>query len=350
MKEIRIFMIHESVHSVQDMIAYLGWEKYLDEFTFVWDEKNPDYVISTEHIYFYDSCKEKFKQLYNVNRVQIAVFSELYMPDFNLFDYATGFYDCITCDDRYVQLLTPDKFFKSFLCENVKPLDSNDAEDELHKKTGFCNFLYSNPKAHPNRDMYFHKLSEYKQVDSLGRWLNNVKQKGTGFVGHANECVSIKSAYKFSIAVENATCKGYLTEKILTSLEAHTIPIYWGDPNVTKLINSNCFINCHDYETVDDVIEKVKEIDNNDKEWCNIITQPWYTEKNIAYKDERNKKYYEFWKNIFVQNIKEAKRIAIGYHPDNYLKWFKTAEPIFHKKLYSKFFNSIITVLKKIKS
>lgn len=344
MKQIHIFMIHNAIHSVKEMIAYLKWEGFLNDFNFIWDEKKPDYVISTEHIYFTDNCKRQFKNLFQKDCVHIEVLSELYMPDFNIFDYSTGFYNSIECEDRYVQFLTPDKFYQSFLSEDARPLSLIESYRALENKMGFCNFLYSNPNAHPNRDLFFHKLSKYKKVDSLGQWLNNVEHKGTGFVGHANECINIKSAYKFSIAIENASCKGYSTEKILTSLQAHTIPIYWGDPDLTKLINPNCFINCHDYKSFDEVIEVIKEIDNDDNKWCEMISQPWFTEKNLDYKKERNQKYYDFWRNIFTQEKNIAKRVAIGYHPDNYLKWFSSATPIFHKG----FVDDVKTVVRKV--
>lgn len=345
MKQIKLYMIHNSVHSIRDVFSYLKWENHFENYEFIWDEKNPDYVISTEHIYLFNECRKKFNELYSKKRIQIAVFSELYMPDFNLFDYSTGFYSEVNCADRYVQFLTPDKFYKSFIDVNSKPIENiEQANEELHNKKGFCNFLYSNPMAHPNRDAFFNKLSSYKKVDSLGKWLNNVGKTGTGFVGHANECIGIKSNYKFSIAFENATCKGYLTEKILTSLQAHTIPIYWGDPEVTKFINPKCFINCHDYKSFDDVVEKVREIDSDDEKWCKIVSQKWTTEQNIINLNDRNKKYYDFWQNIFNQDLCNGKRVAMGTAPDNYIKWFHGKSDTF--KFTTRLINKVRRIIK----
>lgn len=47
------------------------------------------------------------------------------------------------------------------------------------------------------RDKLFYNLSEYKRVDSLGKHLNNVNTKGTGYLGHHKDCVTLKEPYKF---------------------------------------------------------------------------------------------------------------------------------------------------------
>ena len=44
----------------------------------------------------------------------------------------------------------------------------------------------------------------------------------------------MKKPYKFSIAFENAWYPGYTSEKIVTSMLAGTIPIYWGNPDISR--------------------------------------------------------------------------------------------------------------------
>jgi hypothetical protein len=50
-----------------------------------------------------------------------------------------------------------------------------------------------------------------------------------------NEYNNDKQAYLkqfvFNICAENASVKGYVTEKIFQAIEGGTIPIYWGDEN-----------------------------------------------------------------------------------------------------------------------
>ena len=52
-------MIHNSVHNVDDMINYLKWQNCYKDFSFVWEPHDPDYVISTEHIYRFKKKLEK---------------------------------------------------------------------------------------------------------------------------------------------------------------------------------------------------------------------------------------------------------------------------------------------------
>ena len=193
------------------------------------------------------------------------------------------------------------------------------------------------------RDRLFHEISKYKKIDSLGKHLNNVNEAGTGFVGHAHECVFKKSPYKFSIASENATFNGYTSEKILTSLEAHTIPIYWGDPLVYNHINPECFINCNDYNSIDELINVIKEIDNDDNLWCQMIAQPWQTEKQKKYSEKINTEYISFFERIFSYSYKDGCRIPEGTRPNIYRKYYFNAKSDMTTKI-----KRIINKFKKI--
>ena len=116
--------------------------------------------------------------------------------------------------------------------------------------------------------------------------------------------------------MENAVYRGYTSEKIVSSLQAHTVPIYWGDPAVTELINPKAFINCHDYSSFDEVIERVKEIDNNDDLWLDMVTQPWQTEEQRKTTLQDVADYERFMHNIFSQDLKSARRRSIGFWGD----------------------------------
>ena len=55
---------------------------------------------------------------------------------------------------------------------------------------------------------------------------------------------------------------------------ANSIPIYMGNPDVTRDFNSKAFINCNDYKNFDEVIEVIKELDNNDEKYMEMLRQP----------------------------------------------------------------------------
>ena len=340
MKKIKFFMQHPRVTDLHTALEYLRIESLMNDFLFIFDNKNPDYLIATEHIYFTEKWKRSFLE-YKLTPIKIFFGRELYMPDFNLFDYATSFYDKIECADRYVPLSSADdQYFDWLRCNenDIKTLTA--AKEELAKKQAFCNFLYSNGNAHHLRDECFYSLSQYKKVESLGRWLNNVRKKGTGFEGHKLDSIDIKHKYKFSIAFENAVCSGYTTEKIWTSLQAHTVPIYFGNPNISNIINPDCFINCNNL-TLEEIKEIVIEIDHDNDRWCKMVSSPWQTVLQLKDREEQNQKYINFWKKIFSQNLSDASRLAIGYHPDNYHKWFSSSKPIFYTNILRKIKNKI---------
>lgn len=319
-KTIRIYVPHTWVDNVQTLLEFLNIECLKDDYDFVWDESTPDYIICTDQIYSKKKIFGKFKKLYKSSAINIFYASEAITPDFNIFDYAIGWDVNLQFGDRYC-LLPPAHIYpgKKFVRNIENPITTfEQAKKELSAKTGFCSFLYSNWVAHPMRDQLFYGISKYKRVDSLGKHLNNVNKKGTGYVGHRSECIDIKRPYKFSIASENATFSGYTSEKILTSFDAHSIPIYWGDPDIEKYYNGLAFINAMKYGNIHELTEKIKEIDENDNLWCEMIMQPWQTPEQITLSKKRYKDYVDFYRYIFDIDIKRAKRAPSGTMPDIY--------------------------------
>lgn len=342
-KEIKIFMLHPLCHDVESFLKYTGLQDLAKSFKFIWDSENPNYVIVSEHVNTKQKYRNKFKHLYKKDNIKIYYAGEAEYPDFNLYDYAVGFSTDIKLNDRYCPLPSPYSFFNNFITTNKNEIISiDDAKNELNKKQRFCNFLYSNPNAHPMRDRLFYEINTYKRVDSLGKHLNNVNEMGTGFIGHMDECVLKKSKYKFSIASENATFPGYTSEKILTSLEAHTVPIYWGDPQITKHINPNCFINCNNYSSIDEVINVIKTIDQDDLLWCKMIAEPWQTEEQITFNEKLNSDYINFFKNIFLKAHEDCVRIPQGTRPNVYRLYYFNAKSNETSK-----FSMIVNKLKK---
>lgn len=133
-------------------------------------------------------------------------------------------------------------------------------------KTNFCNFVYrlAEGRNRKLRGDFCKQLMRYKKVDCPGPVLNNMPRirKFGGKEGIQAKLDFIAS-YKFTIAFENTSNDYYITEKIYEPLSVGSIPIYWGCRKIEEYINPDCFINCHNYESFAEVIEKIKEIDNN---------------------------------------------------------------------------------------
>ena len=68
------------------------------------------------------------------------------------------------------------------------------------------------------------------------------------------------SKYKFSIAMENSPGDGYVTEKIVDSFNAGTIPIYYGDYLVDEYVNPKTYILIRGEKDVDEKIEYIKKL------------------------------------------------------------------------------------------
>jgi len=87
--------------------------------------------------------------------------------------------------------------------------------------------------------------------------------------------------YKFSIAFENESYPGYITEKILYAMLTNAIPIYWGNPEIGKDFNTRSFINCHEYKNFNEVVERVIEIDSDQNLYRQYLAEPYYLDNRI---------------------------------------------------------------------
>ena len=268
--------------------------KYYDVET----SEKPDYI------FYYESAYEYLKY----DCIRIFTTGENLSPNFNLCDYATGI-DYISFGDRYYRF--PPYFIATFYSkrdlEIAKDIDLEHpklfTEKDLSEKKDFCSFVYSNYLADEQRDILFDKINSYKKINSGGKYRNNIG-------GRVENKLEFELTHKFSMAIENSCRDGYTTDRILNSLYANTIPIYWGNPAIGREFNTERFINCHEYESFDAVVERIKEIDTNDSLYLEIINKPVFAE-NYSFKKNLDG-FESFLKNIFDQPIEKAKRRTIN--------------------------------------
>lgn len=69
--------------------------------------------------------------------------------------------------------------------------------------------------------------------------------------------------YKFSICIENAKEKNYLTEKFLDCVLTNTIPIYYGCENVKDLFDSRGYFEIKDINNLEEVQNLLEYINKN---------------------------------------------------------------------------------------
>ena len=195
---------------------------------------------------------------------KVFITGENVRPDFSVCDYAFSF-DFLDDSRNYR--------FPLALWGSVQAPADWDAEGVLKQKKRFCNFLYSNPSCRLRNEL-FKKLNRYKIVDSGGRYKNNL--------GHqVKDKHDFLSQYKFTIAYENSTYPGYVTEKISDAFAANSLPIYWGNSLIHHDFNPTSFINFHDLGSNDAVIERIIELDRDDAAYLNVIRQPRYPDNRF---------------------------------------------------------------------
>lgn len=160
---------------------------------------------------------------------------------------------------------------------NIPSLLNEKKLTNLERK--FASFVAS--KAVGKRLEFVPKLSEYKMIDCAGSLFNNMGDALSSSRGDQVEKISFLSNYKFNIAIENSSSPGYCTEKILHSMTAGSIPIYWGSETVDQDFNHQSFVNWHDYGSDEKTIERIIEIDNNKKLYQEILNQPYFNDNKI---------------------------------------------------------------------
>ena len=239
-----------------------GFDYENNEFTRILRKKY-QVIISEKPDYLFYSCfsDEHFKY----DCVKIFATGENMCPDFNLCDYALGF-EYMSYEDRYLRYPI---YASDYITWDRLKTKQDITEAEVANKTEFCGYVVSNNFGNPIREVFFDQLSEYKKVNSGGRFRNNI-----GEPQGVKDKHGFLSKHKFTLAFENSSHNGYLTEKLPQALAAGTIPIYWGDPTVATQFNEKAFINCHNYKNMDEVVERIKEIDENDQLLLEILQQP----------------------------------------------------------------------------
>ena len=260
-------------------------KKISNEFEIIIDEQNPDYLIY--NIFGNNDLNTSYQ-----NCIRIAIYTENVMPDLNYADYALGHYH-INYLDRYFK-------YSIFLWNDLN--DINKVRKQVLKfkiRNKFCAGAISNCNSN-FRIKFLEKLNKYKKVDMGGKCQNNI-----GSI--VENKIKFFMEYKFSIAMENSGGDGYISEKIVDSFLAGTIPIYYGDFLVDEYINPKTYILIRGDKDIDEKIEYIKKIDNDDKLYRSLMMEkPILNKESINQINENEAK--DFLTNIFRQKKEKAFR------------------------------------------
>lgn len=279
---------------INDITKLLG-KKFIFNFT----SDNPEYLI-----YDVFSC-DHLDSRYN-NAIKIAFYTENIIPDFNHADYSIGFHN-IHYLDRYFRKTTliwifqqkylniKNKFFEKM---KIKAFRSK-------TKKKFCAAVISNFNMSDGfRIKFINELSKYKNVDMGGNYKNNIGR-------NVYNKIDFLSSYKFSIAMENSEGQGYVSEKIIDSFIAGTIPIYYGGYMIDEFINPKSYILIKNENDMIKKIDYIKRIDNDKKLYKSILNEKLFINNNLVKISDIEKS--KFLGHIFEQEKNKAKRLD-NYH------------------------------------
>ncbi len=252
-------------------------------------EKDAQVVFVREDL---ESLHESLVQ-FPEESIKVLFASELTGLNLDFFDYVIG-WETSVVSDRYFRL--PPAIRERWFFDNPLPIETLPMGERR-----FCNYIYSNPKAHPFRDEFFQALNSKMAVDSLGKHLNNSPipesiQKTNLHWGHQK--ILLQSRYKFSLAFENGIYDGYTTEKLITASLAGSIPIYWGNPHVSLDFNPKRFVSLHDFVSAEKAIEFIIELSNDENRLREMVAQPLLTEDQSSELVANEAKLLDFLRKI----------------------------------------------------
>lgn len=244
------------------------------------DELNPDLVIGSVF----------GNQIFNwSHKTRIFYTGENIKPDFNRCDYFMGFE--FSDDERILRLPIYQLHWGNAKPEERQFFFEKKLTDNRNK---FCAFIHSNTNA-TKRNEFLFKLSNYKKVDSGGMAFNNIGYRVE------NKLEWLKD-YKFCMCFENFSEYGYLTEKLLEGMMGGCIPIYWGSNSCKEEFNQKSFLNWHDFENDEQLINKIIELDQNDEIYKQMYSEPYLIDnkENNYMGDDR---VVNFLKKIIIKNV-----------------------------------------------
>ncbi|XP_053111137.1 alpha-(1,3)-fucosyltransferase 11 [Hemicordylus capensis] len=153
-------------------------------------------------------------------------------------------------------------------------------KEQARRQQGLAPLLYlqSHCDVPSDRDRYVRELMKHIQVDSYGSCLNNRKlpsmrlRDTSTATTEDSEFMAFISKYKFHLAMENAICHDYMTEKLWRPMHVGAVPVYRGSPSVRDWMpNNHSIILIDDFESPQKLAEYIDFLDRNPDEYLRYL-------------------------------------------------------------------------------
>lgn len=115
---------------------------------------------------------------------------------------------------------------------------------------------------------------------------------------NVNGKVKKLSNYKFNICFENCVADGYISEKIIDCLKAHTVPVYFGSPNIKKYFPEKCFIDFRKFNNLNSLLDFIENM--SEKKYDSYIENG---NKLLKDKNFRKDWFEEGFEEKFLESI-----------------------------------------------
>lgn len=166
-----------------------------------------------------------------------------------------------------MDLLSNSMFKPLFYSYKINPEDLSDINlsSPKHLLTQIASNLYSphvdelyGIRKKINEEMSLLLGSEYHYYGK------NWDGSDLSYCGVADNKIETLSKYKFNFCIENCLSDNwYLSEKILDSFLANSVPIYLGTSKVSELIPEGCFIDLRLFDSIEDVYLYIRSINDH---------------------------------------------------------------------------------------
>ena len=186
---------------------------------------------------------------------------------------------------------------QSYLHDPELLLNKNFDERIFDTKPGFCAFIAGQPKG--KRMDFVPKLHERKPVHCARRVYNNTNGVISGR-GDQKEKIEFLKQFRFNVAFENEEAYGYTTEKIIHSMFANCIPIYWGNPYVGSDFNFNSFFDYNSYPIEEVFLNDIIRFDSDRNLYLEKLNTPWFNNNEFPY-HVRPENVLKFFKNTILK-------------------------------------------------
>ncbi|OCT98810.1 hypothetical protein XELAEV_18011045mg [Xenopus laevis] len=154
------------------------------------------------------------------------------------------------------------------------------AEKNRWRKNGYAPVLYmqSHCDVPSDRDRYVKELMKHLEIDSYGQCLKNREHPSKRLEDTSTattedpEFMAFTARYKFHLAMENALCSDYMTEKLWRPMHLGAIPIYRGSPSVRDWMpNDHSIIMIDDFASPRDLAEFIMTLDSDDEQYLKYL-------------------------------------------------------------------------------